>query len=157
MPTNFEIEYSQTESTICPYCHTSIPHEDQAMRCAECDSVYHEGCWAELDKCAQFGCESTVAHAVSYRTISDDGSQSRWLAISDESIHYSEAVGMILAMAAGLFLGFLLVYLTEPDMRSFLLVPLFFLGICAIYAAIYAISYWVSNKASAILSRNSDK
>lgn len=56
------------------------------MCCAECDSVYHEGCWAELDKCAQFGCECTVAYIVGYGTISDGGSQYRWHPIKDEKV-----------------------------------------------------------------------
>jgi len=31
MPTNLQIEYSPTESTICPYCHAQIPHQDRAI------------------------------------------------------------------------------------------------------------------------------
>jgi len=37
------------------------------MRCAECDSVYHVSCWAELDKCGLFGCEA-VPDSLSQQT-----------------------------------------------------------------------------------------
>jgi len=77
MPTNFQIEYSPTEST----------------------------------KCGQFGCECTVAHAVIFRPLSDDGRQSRWLAAPDDVARVgavqAQLIRALLANVVGiLFLGF---------------------------------------------------
>lgn len=65
MSTDFHIESSPTEATHCPYCQAKLLSEDKVVQCTHCESTYHDSCWAELDKCAMYGCESSGAAIIS--------------------------------------------------------------------------------------------
>lgn len=45
-----------TAALHCPYCRDRIGAREARVRCANCHTSFHAGCWAETRRCSVFGC-----------------------------------------------------------------------------------------------------
>lgn len=93
MSTDFHIESSPTEATHCPYCQAKLLPQDEVVRCTHCESTYHDSCWAELDKCAMYGCESSGAVIVSLAPPADEHEAVESQSASDEAFVFVKPAG----------------------------------------------------------------
>lgn len=98
----FEIESSSTEPTHCPYCQAEIYDADAIVQCVTCESIYHESCWQEIDRCAMYGCEGSESQAVSdlsnipvvTEPVNNSYSEAAVDVVPDFSIDYSDLYAM---------------------------------------------------------------
>lgn len=47
----------QIEGMLCPYCHTILHEDDQAVSCSACGLAHHLECWNENQGCTTYGCQ----------------------------------------------------------------------------------------------------
>ncbi|MCA9079911.1 MAG: hypothetical protein KDA58_05100 [Planctomycetaceae bacterium] len=47
---------SPGQNATCAICQSAIGTDDRCVTCPDCDQLYHQECWGEINGCGSYGC-----------------------------------------------------------------------------------------------------